>query len=215
MVSTASGETYRCRFVIFATGALSAPKEPDLAGLDRFEGAVYRTSSWPAEPPDFTGKTVGVFGTGSTGVQCIPEIAREAERLLVFQRTPSYSLPSGNGPIDEARVAEIKARYDDYRVELRQSRAGIPAPTSGQPGTDFSREEKRARWDDCWRAARGLPSHFIDTMRPGATNDECCDYLRDKIRAIVADPVTAEALCPKDYPFGALRICLDSGYFES
>lgn len=214
-VTTATGEACRARFLVMATGALSAPKTPDLAGLDSFAGPIYRTSGWPAEPPDFAGKTVGVFGTGSTGVQCIPEIAREAERLFVFQRTPSYSLPAGNGPIDPAGYAGIKARYPDYRAELRRSRAGIPAPTSGEAGTDFSREEKRARWDACWQAGRGMPSHFIDTMRPGATNDECCDYLRDKIRAIVDDPATAEALCPKDYPFGARRICLDTGYFET
>ena len=214
-VVTAAGESFRARFLILATGALSSPKSPDLAGLENFTGAVYRTSSWPAEPVDFAGKTVGVFGTGSTGVQCIPEIAAEAERLFVFQRTPSYTLPSGNRPLDGATVAAVKSRYEDYRAELRQSRAGIPAPTSGEPGTDYSREEKRARWDACWQAGRGMPSHFVDSMKPGPTNDELCDYLRDKIRAVVIDPATAEALCPKTYPFGARRICLETGYLEA
>lgn len=214
-VSTAMGESFRARFVLLATGALSSPKAPDLVGLEDFAGAVYRTSSWPAEPVNFAGQTVGVFGTGSTGVQCIPEIAREAERLFVFQRTPSYTLPAGNGPLDPQTVAAIKSRYEEYRAELRQSRAGIPAPTSGEEGTGYSRAEKRARWDACWQAGRGMPSHFIDSMKPGPTNDELCDYLRDKIRASVADPATAEALCPKDYPFGARRICLETGYLEA
>jgi cyclohexanone monooxygenase len=214
-VTAANGEGYRARFLILATGALSVPKQPDLPGLEDFAGPVYRTSSWPAESPDFTGQTVGVFGTGSTGVQCIPEIARQAEQLIVFQRTPSYSLPAANGPIDQAGYAAIKARYPDYRAELRRSRAGIPAPTSGELGIDFSRDAKRARWDACWEAGRGMPSHFIDTLRPGPTNDAVCAFLHDKIRAIVADSATAEALCPRDYPFGARRICLDSGYFET
>jgi cyclohexanone monooxygenase len=215
MISTADGASFRARFLLLATGALSAPKAPDLAGLEDFRGAIYRTSSWPAEPVDFAGKTVGVFGTGSTGVQCIPEIAAQANRLFVFQRTPSYTLPSGNGPLDPGAVATVKSRYEAYRDALRQSRAGIPAPTSGEPGTAYSREEKRSRWDACWQAGRGMPSHFIDTMTPGPTNDECCDFLRDKIRATVADPVTAEALCPQDYPFGARRICLETGYLEA
>jgi cation diffusion facilitator CzcD-associated flavoprotein CzcO len=214
-IATAAGERFRTRFLVMATGALSAPKTPDLAGIERFAGPIYRTSSWPAEPVDFAGQTVGVFGTGSTGVQCIPEIAREAERLLVFQRTPSYTLPSGNGPLDPQAVAAVKARYEDYRAELRASRAGIPTPTSGEPGTNYSREEKRDRWDGCWQAGRGMPSHFIDSMTPGPTNDELCDYLRDKIRASVADPATGEALCPKTYPFGARRICLETGYLET
>jgi cyclohexanone monooxygenase len=214
-VSTATGDSFRARFLLLATGALSAPKAPDLAGLDRFAGAVHRTSSWPADPVDFSGQRVGVFGTGSTGVQCIPEIARQAEQLFVFQRTPSYTLPSGNGPLDPEAVAAVKARYEDYRAELRQSRAGIPAPTSGELGTDYSRADKRARWDACWQAGRGMPSHFIDSMQPGPTNDELCDYLRDKIRASVADAGTAEALCPKDYPFGARRICLETGYLDA
>ncbi len=215
IISTGDGDGYRARFLLLATGALSAPKAPDLAGLEDFAGPVYRTSSWPAEPVDFAGNTVGMFGTGSTGVQCIPEIAAQAEQLFVFQRTPSYTLPSGNGPLDPAAVATVKARYQDYRAELRASRAGIPAPTSGEAGTDYSRAEKRARWDACWQAGRGMPSHFIDSMKPGPTNDELCDYLRDKIRASVADPATAEALCPRDYPFGARRICLETGYLEA
>jgi cyclohexanone monooxygenase len=214
-VSTTGGASFRARFLLLATGALSAPKAPDLAEIERFAGTVYRTSSWPAEQVDFAGQTVGVFGTGSTGVQCIPEIAGQAERLLVFQRTPSYTLPSGNGPLDPQSVAAVKARYEDYRTELRQSRAGIPAPTSGEPGTAYTRAEKRERWDACWRAGRGMPSHFIDSMKPGPTNDELCDYLRDKIRTTVADPATAEALCPKTYPFGARRICLETGYLDA
>jgi cyclohexanone monooxygenase len=215
VVSSANGPCFRSRFFLLATGALSAPKLPDLAGIERFEGAIYRTSSWPEQTIDFTGQRIGVFGTGSTGIQCIPEIAKDAERLWVFQRTPSYSVPSRNHPSDPATIAEIKARYDQYRDELRQSHACIAMSTSGEPGTAFSREEKRVQWDQCWAKGRGLPSHYIDTMRPGPTNDECSDFLRDKIREIVENPATAEQLSPSDYPFGARRICLESGYYET
>ena len=87
------------RFLVMATGCLSVPKEIDIDGIDTFTGDVFLTSRWPHEPVDFTGKRVAVVGTGSSAVQSIPVIARDAREVVVFQRTPTFSIPAGNGPV--------------------------------------------------------------------------------------------------------------------
>ena len=122
-VETDCGRHFACRYLVFATGGLSAPKEPDFEGLGRFRGESYQTSRWPHEPVSFKGKRVGVIGTGSSGLQIIPKAAAEAERLTVFQRTPVFTVPARNGPIDQTLYDEIKARYADYRREMKASRA--------------------------------------------------------------------------------------------
>src|SRR5271168_1383399 len=92
-VTTDTGESLKAPFVVAATGILSAPLEPDIPGMASFSGTSLFTSRWPEQDFDFAGQRVGVIGTGSTGVQLIPVVAREAEQLYVFQRSPAYTLP--------------------------------------------------------------------------------------------------------------------------
>jgi len=99
-LSTNRGEAISARFVVMATGCLSIPKTPEFPGVEAFKGDVYSTSNWPMDGVDLTGKRVGVIGTGSSAIQAIPVIAAQAKHLTVFQRTPNFSMPSNNGPID-------------------------------------------------------------------------------------------------------------------
>ena len=99
-VTTDTGEVVTARFCLMATGPLSAAMTPEFAGLDSFAGQIYHTAHWPHDPVDFTGKRVAVIGTGSSGIQSIPIIAEQAAQLYVFQRTPNYSVPAGNKPLD-------------------------------------------------------------------------------------------------------------------
>jgi cation diffusion facilitator CzcD-associated flavoprotein CzcO len=121
LVRTDRGEAIACRFVVMATGCLSQPKVPDIPGVSEFAGEVYFTSRWPHEPVDFTGKRVAVIGTGSSGIQSVPEIARQAASLTVFQRTPSYTSPAVNGPAPAERVAALAADRDAYREAARSA----------------------------------------------------------------------------------------------
>lgn len=105
-----------------ATGCLSAPKEVDIEGADRFAGDVYFTSRWPHEGVDFTGKRVAVIGTGSSAVQSIPLIAEQAAALTVFQRTPAFSVPADNGPLPPDRLAALDADRAAYRDAAKHSR---------------------------------------------------------------------------------------------
>mgnify|MGYP003334406119 FL=1 len=211
------GETIRCRHFVMATGCLSLPKNPDVVGAERFTGPTYVTGLWPHEGVDFTGKRVAVIGTGSSGIQSIPLIAEQASQLTIFQRTPNYSVPAFNGPVDQNRKATIAADRDAYRHAAKYSRGGIPGERTELMALTSSPEVHRERFEAAW--AKGelfeMLGIFADTAVSQAANDIVAEMAREKIRGIVNDPVTAEALCPKDYPFGAKRLCLDTNYYQT
>ena len=98
-----------------ATGCLSVPKIPDIPGVDAFAGPSYMTGRWPHEGVDFTGQRVGVIGTGSSAIQAIPVIAKQAAHLTVFQRTPNFSVPAHNYSLDPEWVRAFKANYPEHR----------------------------------------------------------------------------------------------------
>ena len=119
-----------CRFYVMASGCLSLPKAPEIAGHDRFRGEVYFTSTWPHEGVDFTGKRVAVIGTGSSGIQSIPLIAEQADRLTVFQRTANFSIPARNGPPSPERLAAIETDRAAYRERGQACRGPVSRPRS-------------------------------------------------------------------------------------
>ena len=118
-IQTDRGDRVSARFCIMATGCLSSAQVPKYKGLESFEGKWYHTGNWPHEGVDFTGQRVGVIGTGSSAIQSIPIIARQAARLFVFQRTPNFSVPARNAPLDADFERRVKSSYPDYRREAR------------------------------------------------------------------------------------------------
>ena len=216
-LTTDRGETITSRHYVMATGCLSLPKSPDIEGVDRFRGEVYFTGRWPHHKVDFTGKRVAVVGTGSSGIQSIPLIAEEASQLTVFQRTPNFSVPAHNGPAPAARLAALAEDRDAYREAARWSRGGVPAEPTEILGITASEEVRRQRFEEAWEAGElfAILNVFADQGVNLASNDIVSEMIREKIRAVVDDPETAEALCPKDYPFGTKRPCLDTNYFAT
>jgi cation diffusion facilitator CzcD-associated flavoprotein CzcO/acetyl esterase/lipase len=204
------------RFVVMATGCLSMPKHAEIDGLERFAGEVYFTSSWPREPVDFRGKRVGVIGTGSSGVQSIPVIAQEAEQVVVFQRTPTFSIPAHNGPLTSEMLA-VLADEAEYRAAARVSRGGVPMERSVTPTFSVSEAERQQRYERVWELGLLLESInvFADVMSNPAANYEFAEFFRTKIRSIVDDPQTALDLCPTEYPIGSKRPCLDTDYYAT
>lgn len=216
VASTDTGSIYRARFVVMATGILSTPKKPDFPGRSDFRGEIYQTSRWPHHPVSFAGKRVGIVGTGSSGLQAIPEIAKEAAHLTVFQRTAVFSLPARNRPLEPEELETIKASYPERRRELWASKGGVPTVGTGRRAKEFSAEERRAILERAWEdGGLNVTSAFIDNLHNLETNDEVSEFAREQIRRIVTDRVTAEALCPKDHPISSRRICLDTNYFET
>lgn len=211
------GAPWSARFVVMATGCLSIPLEPDLPGLDAFAGSVLRTSSWPAEEPDLAGLRVGVVGTGSSGVQAIPLLAERAESLVVFQRTATYAVPARNRPLDDAEVAEIKARYPELRAEARQmaiaTNSRVPRIDASALGVDdATRDERyRAAWE---RGGLSFLATFNDLLLDPAANRTAADFIRDRIRDQVADPEVADRLSPEQI-VGCKRLCVDTDYYAT
>jgi cation diffusion facilitator CzcD-associated flavoprotein CzcO len=215
-VRTDGGDAVTCRFVVMATGCLSMPKPAEVDGLERFAGDVYFTSSWPHEPIDFTGKRVAVIGTGSSGVQSIPVIAQEARELVVFQRTPNFSIPARNGPLSPEKLARI-ADEAEYRAAARVSPGGIPMERSITLTFSVSESERQQRYERAWECGLLFDSInvYADVLSNPAANHEFAEFFRNKIRSIVDDPQTADDLCPTDHPIATKRPCLDTNYYAT
>ncbi len=218
VIGTQRGESHRARFCVMATGNLSTPRVPDVKGLENFEGKWYHTGLWPHEGIDFSGLRVGSIGTGSSGVQSIPIIAAQAAHLTVFQRTPQFSLPARNAPMDKTTEARHKAEYDERRLAAYDTPfgiAGYPPPTKS--ALEVSAEEREAAYESKW--AEGGSISFLytynDLFTSREANETACEFVRQKIRETVKDPETAEKLIPYDHPIGTKRLILDTGYFET
>lgn len=215
-VTTDTGERVEARFVVMATGPLSAALTPQFPGLDSFAGAVFHTAHWPEEPVDFTGKRVAVIGTGSSGIQCIPIIAEQAEQLYVFQRTPNYSVPAGNRPLSAGEISEIKASYPERRRKSWRSGGGSPHVAHQKPTMEATPRERRAAFEERWELGGVLFSKtFSDQMISLEANDQARLFYEEKIRALIDDPDVAELLIPRGYPIGTKRICTDTNYFAT
>ena len=215
-IETDRGDQVSARFCIMATGCLSSAQVPAFPGLESFAGSTYHTSHWPHTDVDFTGQRVGVIGTGSSAIQSIPIIARQAASLVVFQRTPNFSAPARNGPLDPEFERRVKADYAEFRRQARESRVGFVVPTNEQSALAVSPEVRQREYEMRWqRGGLGFGAAFADLLTRKEANDTAAEFFRAKIRATVRDAAVAEALLPKDYPLGTKRICVDTDYYET
>ncbi len=216
-VTTADGTTVDSKFFISAVGCLSEPYIPDFKNRDAFEGEWYHTARWPHDGVDLDGKRVGVIGTGSTGIQLIPEVAERAGHLTVFQRTPNYAVPARNRPLSDEKWAEIEANYDEIWEDARFSWLGMPFEMKHPTTAGLSDEEIQAALEERWQEGGFRFLHtFEDTLLNPETNEIVSKFLREKIREQVDDPETAEKLVPTDHPYGSKRPPMDyNGYYET
>ncbi len=215
-VSTDEGETWAARFVIFATGPLSTSNIPPINGLDQFSGRILHTGQWPGEEVDFADRRVAVIGTGSSGIQAIPQIARKARHLTVFQRTPNFSIPARNFTWADDALDEALNSYDTRRALSRASKAGTPHPSSPTRTFDVSDQEREALFEAAWeRGGATFSKTFADQLVDQAANDFAVDFVHRKILSTVKDPEVAKKLLPTDHGLGAKRICVDIDYFET
>ncbi|MDE0944072.1 MAG: NAD(P)/FAD-dependent oxidoreductase, partial [Alphaproteobacteria bacterium] len=217
-LKTDKGEPVTAQFCIMATGNLSLPRVPDFPGLESFKGNWHHTGLWPHEGVDFTGQRVGIIGTGSSGVQSIPLIAKQAKHLHVFQRTANFSLPARNAPLDPEKERKHKAEYPARRLAAYDTPFGIAGfPPPVKSALEASAEERDAAYEAKW--AEGGSISFLyaynDLLVNKAANDTASEFVRNKIRATVKDRGVAELLAPKDHPIGTKRLILDSNYYET
>ena len=216
-VDDSNGDSWRAPYLMLAIGILSEPYTPDFAGMDSFTGEVYHPIAWPDHEVDFAGKRVGIIGTGSTGVQLIPEIAATGAETFVFQRTPNYVVPSQNFAFDDEYRRDTKAIYDELLERASKSSFGMPIETSGRVLADYSPEQQREIFEAGWRSGgfRFLFETFDDLATNTESNAAACEFIRSKIRETVEDPATAELLCPKNHPYASKRPPVGNGYYEA
>ena len=216
-VTTDKGDVVTARFIVFATGCLSSANRPQFPGAESFTGEVYHTGEWPHDGVDFSGKTVGLIGTGSSAIQSIPIIAQNSAHLTVFQRTASFSIPARNESIDQDYVAKVKSAYPEFRDANRQQTGAFGSnirrgETSALESTDEERwAEFERRWDE---GGFAFLSSYNDFLLHKDANDLVAEFVRQKIRSIVKDPATADLLMPTQV-IGCKRLCLDTGYYET
>jgi cyclohexanone monooxygenase len=216
-VSTELGECLITRFLVMATGCLSIPLAPDFPGLQDFAGEIYRTSDWPHDGVNLKGKRVALIGTGSSGIQVAPHLARDAEHLTVFQRTAHYSIPAHNRPLDPEYVRGWKENYKERRKAARLTRNFTLNDAGSRPGIEFAPEEREREFARRWSVTGGIGYiyAFPDLTINEEVNRQASDYVRGRIAATVHDPATAATLTPQGYGIGGKRICVHTDYYET
>jgi cation diffusion facilitator CzcD-associated flavoprotein CzcO len=185
-----------------------------------FAGTSLFTSRWPKDGVDLAGRRVGVIGTGSTGVQLIPVVAREAMQLYIFQRSPAYTLPWQVRRFEPGELDDLKAHYDDIRAAGRAHPVGAARLSAfsvllgmlGKPPL------KSASRDDQLRA---IETHGVmgalnwgDLFFDIEANRMAAKLYGEAVARIVKDSETAASLVP-DHPFGCKRPIIDQGYYET
>jgi cation diffusion facilitator CzcD-associated flavoprotein CzcO len=220
LVETDHDDRFSAQFLVMATGCLSAPLEPQIPGRETFAGTTLSTNAWPQDPPDLAGKRIGLIGTGSSGVQATPELARDAAELYVFQRTPSYAWPAGNKELDADLQRKVKDQYRDLRAEQRRNYGGVVG-TSGAIAVPLPRDvaileaspdERLAAVDELgWAACRA----WRDVLRDLDANEAGAELYREMVRRVIEDPETADGLSPRDLPIGCKRPILHTDYYET
>ena len=215
-VRTDAGGVVSARFLVAALGALSAANVPDIPGMETFAGERYHTAEWPKEGVDFTGKRVGLIGTGATGIQVATEIAEQADHLVVFQRTPNYVVPLGNHPIDDEHERWYKQNYEEIWESVRHNFSGHDYDPIGKEAQEATPEERERAFQERWdRGGFGLwLGNYDDILEDREANDAVSEWVRQKIRERVDDPETAEKLTPRDHAFGTKRVPLENNYYE-
>ena len=217
IIDTSDGATVTARYLVSAAGCLSEVNKPPIPGAETFGGTQLHTARWPAEGVDVAGKRVGVIGTGSSGVQVIPQVAQTAEHVYVFQRTPQYTVPARNRPLDDDARKELKESFGERQAFKRTTPAGLSRPIVAVSAVPEMDESTRAEiLEDSWRrGGPGFAMTFDDILTDPESNERAARFVRQKVRAKVTDPEVAEKLVDIDYPIGARRLIVDIDYFET
>ena len=218
IIRTSKDETVSARYLVSAAGALSESFTPKFNGAERFAGEQYHTASWPAEGVDLANKRVGVIGTGSTGVQLIPQVAKLAKRLFVFQRTAQYAVPARNYLLDEDLRRDLKSDFRQRCEDKRANPVGVSNfPTDPPSALEVDVDTRREILEAAWQrgGAPAVTRSFSDTVTNIEANRHVSQFVSQKIREKVDDPEVADKLLAIDHPLGSRRLIVDIDYFET
>jgi cyclohexanone monooxygenase len=216
IITTEDGRIWSSHLLVMCVGQLSTTKAPTYPGQDSFRGEIIHSGVWPKHQVDFEGKRVAIIGTGSSGMQMTPIIAKVAKHLTVFQRTANFSIPAANAPVSEEEDRKVKANYRERREQAWNSPTGLGFKPSKQSALDATPEEREKVYEAAWnRLGYGFALSYYDILLSKPANDTAADFIRSKIGALINDPVVRDKLVPKGHPFAARRPSVDSGYFQA
>ncbi|MBT2304867.1 NAD(P)/FAD-dependent oxidoreductase [Variovorax paradoxus] len=216
------GSETSCRFLVSAVGPLSATRMPNIPGIDSFQGVSFHTSRWPRgedEGPrdvDFTGKRVGIIGTGATGVQIIPIVAAQASKLHVFQRTANWCIPLANHALTPELIEELRGDPEAFVDFLKTTETAFPYRRSRKKAIDATPLEREALFESLYP----MPGYglwlgaYRDLLTNKVSNDFMVEFVTRKIRERVKDSRIAEKLIPSDHAFGTRRVPMETNYYE-
>lgn len=217
-IKTDNGDIITAKYFITGLGCLSAANVPNFKGIDTFEGDWYHTGRWPLDKEvDFKGKRVGIIGTGSTGVQMIPIIAKRASALTVFQRTPQYVVPARNKPLDSEDIQNVKENFEDFSKKMRHETAGgVIFDINPSKALDDTPEQRKKIFEQLWeKGGTGfIAENYSDLLTNEEANKTVSEFVRSKISYIVNDSEVAEKLLPT-YSIGTKRIIVDTNYYDT
>lgn len=214
-VQLKNGKDVTAKYFISAVGCLSATNLPKIEGIGQFQGEAYHTGKWPRNSVDFTNKRVGVIGTGSSGVQLIPEVAKVAAELTVFQRTAQYVLPANNYAYTQQFIEESKNNYEATRNLLHFSPSGSAIAIRNKSALEDTAEKRETIFEEAWTTGGfNMTTVYNDLMVNEQANAFVSDFIRNKIKMIIRDTETAESLLPQ-YMYGVKRLTLGTNYYET
>lgn len=215
-VTAEDGRQWSAQYFVLCVGQLSTTKTPDYPGQASFKGEIIHSALWPKRKVDFAGKRVAIIGTGSSGMQMTPVIAKTARHLTVFQRTANFSIPASNAPVSDEEDRRVKAQYRERREQARNSPTGLGFKPNRQSALEASPEEREKVYEAAWhRLGFGFALTYFDILLSKPANDTAAEFIQRKIGSVIDDPVLREKLVPKGHAFAARRPSVDSGYFQA
>ncbi|MEK4025903.1 MULTISPECIES: flavin-containing monooxygenase [unclassified Sporosarcina] len=213
-VKTDTDEKFEAKYFISGVGCLSTTNIPPFKGVDTFRGEKYHTGRWPHSKVDFTGKRVVVIGNGSSGVQTMQEIAKEAKELTLLMRTPHYVAEARNHPLSKEQQEDAFNNYPKIRDAFFTTPGGIHLSTTGKSAIEFSAEKQKETLDHVWKTGGlALGAVYPDVGVNKETNFVVSQFVRNKIDEIIKDEHTAKQLHP-DYYITTKRLIIGTNFYE-
>ncbi|MGX7681286.1 flavin-containing monooxygenase [Jatrophihabitans sp. DSM 45814] len=223
-IGTDSRGSLITRTVVAATGGLSEPLVPQIDGIERFNGDVLISGTYPKEGYDYTAKNVAIFGTGSSGVQMVPHLAQQADNLYIVQRSAAYARPAHNRQLEPGEMDQLKKEYPELRAAQLASPIGtvrlgaLTAPPPLATGPQPDRRLLESTPDERAEVLRELgwagPWAWADLLTDPEANLVANGMFRDLIASVVEDDGLVDSLLPQ-YPIGCKRQVLGIDYFET
>ena len=211
LVQTDRGDAMRARFIILANGILTTPKLARIKGMETFQGESFHTSRWDYRV-DLQDKNIGIIGTGATAVQTVPELAKVAKTLYVFQRTPS-TVDVRDQRLTTAQEINQWKKEPGWARARRERFAQIANGRSALQGNDDFLSGKVSELKPAKKHRDNLsPEQILQKQLDG--NFRIMEQIRARVDAVVKDPQTAAALKPY-YPYGCKRPTFHDEYLPA